>query len=224
LKCPTCTTPLTHRSLARQEVDLCPACGGLWADAGELAALIRGRSPGTGELTESEAPPFDPNCPRCSGRLAPFEYAHDSGVTIAKCNNCGGLWLSAAQLDQLARYRASNPAVDRLAAALADDHHRARRWEFARSLLHSKVMSGGVAAAYLVAGVVTTGELRSVLSTLGFLILPLACIWFSDGMGKVTGVSGALARPRITHKTPGIAVAIGGWIVLLTPALMRLLV
>ncbi len=224
MQCPTCTTPLTHRTRAGQEVDVCHACGGLWADTGELAALIRDRTPRDALGTVPPPLVFDPDCPRCEGRLTPFEYAHDSGVTIARCESCGGLWLGESQLDQLARYRAGNPALHRLEQVLVDDHRHRRRWEMARSLLHSKWLSGGVAAAYLIAGVVTTGELRSIVSTLGFLILPLACIWFSDGMGRVTGVSGAFARPRITRETPGLAVAIGGWLVLVTPAVLRLLV
>lgn len=45
-----------------------------------------------------------------------------------------------------------------------------------------------------------------------FLILPLACIWFSDAMG---GYTGGLGRGAITSRTPGWFVAFGGWMMLL---------
>ena len=224
MQCPTCTTELTHRTLAGQEIDVCAACGGLWADAGELSPLIRDRTPHHDKPTEAPPLNFDPDCPRCDGQLAPFEYAHDSGVTLAKCQRCAGLWLNESQLDQLACYRAGTPAVHRLEAALADDHRRTARWQLAQSLLYSKWLSGLVAMAYLVAAVARTGELRSIVSALSYLVLPMACIWFSDGLGRITGVSGAPARPRITRETPGVMVAIGGWIVLLAPPVLWLLV
>ena len=50
-----------------------------------------------------------------------------------------------------------------------------------------------------------------------FLILPLACIWFSDAMGGYTGLSGDI---WITQSSPGIFVCIAGWILLLLPIIV----
>jgi hypothetical protein len=43
----------------------------------------------------------------------------------------------------------------------------------------------------------------------GFVILPLACIWFSDAMGGFTGISGSVG---ITASSPGLFVCMAGWI------------
>ena len=50
------------------------------------------------------------------------------------------------------------------------------------------------------------------------LILPMACIWFSDAMGGYTGVG--MGRPAITSPTPGCLVAFAGWLLLLLPIII----
>ncbi len=49
-----------------------------------------------------------------------------------------------------------------------------------------------------------------------FLILPLACIFFSDVLGGYTGKSQIGIAPNITRMTPAFFVALGGWILLLS--------
>lgn len=49
-----------------------------------------------------------------------------------------------------------------------------------------------------------------------FLILPLACIWFSEAMGNYIGPTTSVA---ITERTPGCLVCFGGWLVLLLPVI-----
>lgn len=39
------------------------------------------------------------------------------------------------------------------------------------------------------------------------LIFPLACIWFSEELGNVTGIS----IPQINQASPGVLVAVAGW-------------
>ncbi|WP_372720667.1 hypothetical protein [Novipirellula sp.] len=60
-----------------------------------------------------------------------------------------------------------------------------------------------------------TGSGESAFRALLFVLLPLLCIWFSDAMGRLTGISMGLGRPVITKGTPGVFVAIGGWILLI---------
>ncbi|GAA4468365.1 hypothetical protein GCM10023156_59270 [Novipirellula rosea] len=60
-----------------------------------------------------------------------------------------------------------------------------------------------------------TGSGESVFRMLLFVLLPQMCIWFSDEMGRMTGVAMGLGRPDITERTPGTFVAIGGWILLI---------
>jgi hypothetical protein len=51
---------------------------------------------------------------------------------------------------------------------------------------------------------------------LGYLLLPMGSIWFSEAFGRYTGLSG-LIGPYITHPTPAVFVAIGGWLLLVAP-------
>ena len=48
----------------------------------------------------------------------------------------------------------------------------------------------------------------------GALLLPLACIWFGDELGEYVG-----GGSSITQKSPGWMVKIGGWVLLLLPAI-----
>jgi hypothetical protein len=75
-----------------------------------------------------------------------------------------------------------------------------------------------VALFYLIAGGLMGGE-RLVLRLIVFLILPMACIWFGDAIGSVTGPTTIFLSggPAITKETPGCAVVIAGWILLLMP-------
>jgi hypothetical protein len=62
------------------------------------------------------------------------------------------------------------------------------------------------------------GALISVLS----LAFPLACIWFGDDLGEYYR-DGTLI-PEITSPSPGRFVRWGGWMLLLLPAFIVLLV
>jgi hypothetical protein len=72
-----------------------------------------------------------------------------------------------------------------------------------------------ISCFYLIVGVFIGEWLKVAL----FLILPLACIFFSDAMSGYTGISGIGVRPRITRTTPGCFVAFAGWLLLLLPLL-----
>ena len=53
-----------------------------------------------------------------------------------------------------------------------------------------------------------------------FLILPLGCIWFSDAMGGYTGMG--MGSGAITSPTPGFLIAFVGWLLLLLPIILAL--
>lgn len=80
--------------------------------------------------------------------------------------------------------------------------------------MKSRILSGIIAAAYLVgAYLAADGELALKVGL--NLILPMACIWFSDAMGGYTGVG--MGSHAITSPTPGCLVAFAGWLLLLLP-------
>lgn len=88
----------------------------------------------------------------------------------------------------------------------------------------NKLLSGLVAVIYIVLAAIHGGAEMAFRVVL-FLILPLACIWFSDAMGRYTGTGSMLwSQFPITEESPGILVCILGWVVLLMPALVFLIV
>ena len=88
------------------------------------------------------------------------------------------------------------------------------------SMVSQQRLSLLIAIAYLLLVGLTavTKSAREVvgalLITTGFLLLPLACIWFGDELGDYVG---ALPGPAIRKQTPGWMVRLGGWFLLLLP-------
>lgn len=75
-----------------------------------------------------------------------------------------------------------------------------------------RVLSGLIAVGYIAAGWWVAGP--QVIYMAAFLLLPLACIWYSEEMGSFTGV---MRMQQITATSPGCLVAAVGWLLLLSP-------
>ena len=58
-----------------------------------------------------------------------------------------------------------------------------------------------------------------LFQVMGYFLLPLACIWYGDEMGEYVG---NFPGPAINRRTPGWMVKVGGWFLLLLPALIVL--
>jgi Zn-finger nucleic acid-binding protein len=105
LCCVKCNSILDKATFEGLEVDLCPKCGGLWLDRGEItraaklpaAELTRLRSLLSGKggpppiPTENKAP-----CPSCPGSLAEVMLG---SVHVDYCNKCHGLFLDKGELE-----------------------------------------------------------------------------------------------------------------------------
>lgn len=77
-----------------------------------------------------------------------------------------------------------------------------------------------VGFGYLVAAFfLGNGEI--VASMVGFLILPLACIWFPEPIGDFTGSTGS---GSIDKASPEDAVSVAGWTLLFLPIVVSILV
>ena len=76
----------------------------------------------------------------------------------------------------------------------------------------NRFLSAAVAACYLTF-LAMVGGFPSAFRGCGNLVLPMACIWFGDELGGITGTFGLGAG--VTDTTPGCAVKFGGWLVLL---------
>jgi len=79
-----------------------------------------------------------------------------------------------------------------------------------------KYIAAGISIIYLLLAGIYGGGAVFIRMFL-FLLLPMACIWFSDEMGGVTGVRMRMIGPRITQPSPGCMVKFMGWVLLLLP-------
>ena len=80
----------------------------------------------------------------------------------------------------------------------------------------NRILSAALALIYIV-GAFMGGGGEVGCKVLLFVILPLACIWFSDAMGGYTGLT--MSMP-ITAPSPGLIVCILGWLLLLLPLII----
>jgi Zn-finger nucleic acid-binding protein len=85
----------------RAEVDVCPACGGLWLDAGET-------EPATGRPMPPPVPqqPSDRSCPVCRTTL---RVAALGRVTVDWCDACRGMYLDPGELETIRSMRVHVP-------------------------------------------------------------------------------------------------------------------
>jgi hypothetical protein len=97
---------------------------------------------------------------------------------------------------------------------------RARESRLAETNMISRILSAVVALTYLIIAFCIEGPIGVVKCSI-FLLLPLVLIWFPEEMGSFTGV---IRGQYINTETPGCLVAFGGWMVLLLPLWVPLVV
>jgi hypothetical protein len=93
--------------------------------------------------------------------------------------------------------------------------------EWMQNVFSSRTLSLLVAIAYLLLACLSARSVAQVFASIliftAALLLPLACIWFADELGEYVGV---LPGPSINRKSPAWMVKVGGWILLLLPAIV----
>ena len=112
--CPDDGTALDTKSIHDLQVDICPTCGGIWLDRGEIAKLKQ--IPAT-EVKGLESAPANasgprssnPQCPVCGLALTPFVYYAGGNAHLETCPNLDGIWVPAAQLDTICTVHALTP-------------------------------------------------------------------------------------------------------------------
>ena len=87
------------------------------------------------------------------------------------------------------------------------------------TLNKNRFLSSLVACVYVVVGLLAGGGGGGFIAFL-FVILPLACIWFSDAMGGFTGIAGSIG---VTASSPGLLICIAGWVLLLLPIIVEII-
>jgi Zn-finger nucleic acid-binding protein len=106
LTCVKCTSVLDRADFEGLEVDLCPSCGGLWLDRGEITRaarlpetelrrlrdLIGAANPAAPIGSENHIP-----CPACPGLLAEFSLG---SIRVECCSACHGIFLDRGELEE----------------------------------------------------------------------------------------------------------------------------
>ena len=213
LECPTCKIVLTERSVGGETVDQCDACNGTWYDASELSSILRNTVGHASPDFPSAAPLSTILCPKCNVEISATIYANDSGIPICKCTSCKGVWLVEGQLEKIAHFKNAPHKTDGLAQAMVNSYAEDAWLNRYADLFRSRIYSLAFAAIILVIAFAGGGP-GGLFRIFMYLFLPMVCIWFSEAMGNLTGIRLGLASPAITQATPGIAVAIGGWLLL----------
>jgi len=104
-----CNSILDRATFEGLEVDLCPRCGGLWLDRGEITRAARLPEQELSRLrallTDVGGPPPLPSdttapCPACDGKLAEVMLG---GVRVDFCESCHGLFLDRGELEEALR-------------------------------------------------------------------------------------------------------------------------
>jgi len=128
LACLKCTSVLDKARIDEIEVDLCPSCGGLWLDHGEIEKLARKQG---GEidrlrrlLTSHKGPPPVPSditsaCPSCTANMKEVVLADDK-LKIDFCTRCKGVFLDRGEVDAaLKAIKDAKATLPQLVAAAA---------------------------------------------------------------------------------------------------------
>jgi Zn-finger nucleic acid-binding protein len=85
----------------RVELDYCPACAGIWLDAGELALLLGDAAPVAGFLDSGAPPPARERprrCPECGRKMEKRVTAGPQPVCYDRCPAGQGIWFDHGEL------------------------------------------------------------------------------------------------------------------------------
>lgn len=117
-QCPACRMPMKLVVERDVNIDRCEHCKGVWLDSGELERLSKSKDFRDREITAGEL--SDLKCPRCSKQE--FVSIHTNAGTIARCAECGGMFVGGETLAHVAEYDQSrlpkNQTVETIAMSV----------------------------------------------------------------------------------------------------------
>lgn len=125
MKCPRDGTTLASEDQHGIEVRVCPACGGVWLEPGELDAIAESWA----AITERIPPDHDAmtkglegakekqrplaECPVCGDDTVREEYGLSSGVYVDVCSHGHGTWVDKGELELIEEFYAREKAEAR---------------------------------------------------------------------------------------------------------------
>jgi len=106
--CPSCSQSLLDPIEAHgSSAEACTHCGGLWFEAGRLAAAIREHDPSAmppglvASAVGAKLAASDGHCPSCDHALGVYDLSDSNPVRVEICQACSGVWLPHGNLDRV---------------------------------------------------------------------------------------------------------------------------
>jgi Zn-finger nucleic acid-binding protein len=120
--CIKCDEKLKLHTILDVEIDLCPGCGGMWLDDGEIKQLSQRASDALSEMEKLEKGGasgnaknvIDTPCPACKGKLMIVSFGP---TNIEHCSGCGGVFLDRGELEKAMKLVDSTEATTIVALA-----------------------------------------------------------------------------------------------------------
>ena len=132
MKCPACGHILKQHTYHDLVVDVCPSCGGIWFDPGEMKDYIEFLLTDRDDIPNADiefdreialadkTPERTRSCPQCLAPMGKLNFAYDSNVILDSCPSCEGVWTDGGEIRKLAVYTKGNPRLDAMADGIAD--------------------------------------------------------------------------------------------------------
>lgn len=147
--CPRCSIDLEIHTKDDMDIDICPACGGLWLDRGEFRVLTAQSTVyrDVKLIKEYSRPPIKDNfkyleCVRCGKLMVRENFKRISGVIIDRCGR-HGVWLDPGELEKIRHFivdggldRAQNRDIQRNRQDLRDLAITVKETAFSHRLIH----------------------------------------------------------------------------------------
>ena len=172
MQCPKCARESLERRLGPKGVivDMCPTCGGVWLDQGEIYAYARSPRRVYEMLkkayTKTSGSPR--KCPRCIRPLSEVRIPAAS-LVIEACPGCGGNWFDKGEVAQLGRALEAQiaPAAEAqtTAQATAPAHTTAEEERIGRPI-GTAIAAGAYSGTGLTAGAGLALRSMAVLASL----------------------------------------------------------
>lgn len=110
VECPKCASRMARYTHGGISVDRCPTCAGLWLDALELERLLDAPAEASEFDRDSSARQHRADtrqsisCPRDKSPMVAMSDVRQPHVSYEKCTVCGGVFLDAGELRDLAEF------------------------------------------------------------------------------------------------------------------------
>ena len=116
--CPRDGATLEQHDVHSTPVEICPTCGGLFLDRGELNRVAE-ETTGDIEFSTLDKEKLEHDdgsqriaCPRDSAPMVKVEFNIDTNIVLDHCESCHGFWLDAEELVRInAEIRELNEAA-----------------------------------------------------------------------------------------------------------------